>query len=237
MMIVCDNREERSGIPKELVKLGQTIEYRQLEVGDYMIEGPTTRLVLERKEAGDFITSSLSEHLNNQLFQMSLNYPYTVLILEGSLTAAIIEHEKVTRQQVYANVASAILKRPGVSGPDVVSGVISVVSTDGFLDTALLLKLLHDRIQDPEKMIRLPRLDPIKWTSKDRTIAVLASLPNIGPIRAKTILSHPRLNSLRKIANSNPTTLMEVKGIGKVLAQGIIEVMNEETEVEDNEID
>ena len=70
MTIIYDHREDASGVPIELENLGVDLQRVTLEVGDYLIQGPTVKVICERKEASDFLASFLgSERLNNQLFE------------------------------------------------------------------------------------------------------------------------------------------------------------------------
>jgi len=232
MTIIYDHREDASGVPKELERLGIETQRVTLKIGDYIIQGANSQILIERKEVSDFISSFVgSNRLNNQLFVLSTHYDYYVLILEGYLTGAIIEHENVTKKQVYANEVSAILKR-SVDGKQ---GACSILSVDDYVDTALMLSLIHDRINDPDKMIRLPRLKPLKWTKSDRLVAILSTFPMVGTKRARNILSHPDLNSIEKILAADVKTLMSVDKIGPVTAKGIKSLLVKEYETETNE--
>ena len=152
-MIICDHRESRSTVPSLLEASGTEIMKTTLDVGDYIIQGEEANIIVERKSADDYINSMIDENrLNNQLYHMSTNYEFCILMVEGYLCEAKIDRNG-TRKQGWANVASSILKR----SPDGKCGVISILFTETIYDTALTLKYLHDRIVRGDT-IRLPRL-------------------------------------------------------------------------------
>ncbi len=214
-MIVCDNRESRCIVPKQLEALHVPIEWATLEMGDYVIMG-NVNIVVERKEAKDYIDSLRHERLNNQLYRMSCNYPFTVLIVEGWLSQAARDAE-MTRKQLFGSLAGAILKR----SPDGEQGVTSIVFTDNEYDTALLLERMRYRVRKKGGLIRLPRIQTDRADTIDRSLIVLASFPSVGEVRARIILSQPGLNTLAKVLTASKKTLMEVKGIGKTTATSI----------------
>jgi Fanconi anemia group M protein len=214
-MILCDNRESRCIVPKQLEALHVPIEWATLEMGDYVIVGDVN-IVVERKEAKDYIDSLRHERLNNQLYRMSCNYPFTVLIVEGWLSRAARDAE-MTRKQLFGSLAGAILKR----SPDGEQGVTSIVFTDNEYDTALLLERMRYRIRKKGGLIRVPRIESDRADTIDRALIVLASFPGVGEVRARTILSHPELNTLAKVLAASTKTLMAIPGIGKSTASDI----------------
>lgn len=216
-MIIYDHREDRSDVPQALRDLGIELKREVLEVGDYIITGKNANLVIERKAVNDYINSMRGIHLNNQLYEMSTNFSYTILMIEGYLTGAMLELN-APRKQVLSSVATAILK-PSADGK---RGAISILMADSPYDTAWYLKVFHDNITGDKPMIRFPRIKAEKWKLEDRAVAVLSGFPDIGEKRARRILAHPRLNTLIKVVTADIKTLMEVEGIGKGIATKII---------------
>ncbi|MEM4625420.1 MAG: ERCC4 domain-containing protein, partial [Candidatus Pacearchaeota archaeon] len=76
--IFIDNREKNSLVPSELINLGLEIEFKQLEVGDYLI-GNT---VIERKTINDFLSSMINKRMISQIENLKIN-ENPLLILEG----------------------------------------------------------------------------------------------------------------------------------------------------------
>ena len=221
-MILCDNRESRCIVPKQLEALHVPIEWATLEMGDYVIMG-NVNVVVERKEASDYISSLGTERLNNQLYRMSCNYPFTVLIIEGWLSQVSRDVE-MTRKQLFGSLAGAILKR----SPDGEQGVTSIIFTDNAYDTALLLERMRYRVRKKGGLIRLPRIQTDRADTIDRALIVLASFPSVGEVRARAILSHPGLNTLAKVLTASKKALMAVKGVGKETAMHITTLAGKE---------
>lgn len=80
-VIVADHREKRSGLPDLLSQLGFTIEYKQLEAGDYIIG---ERFIIERKTASDFILSIQSNRIFDQCRKLHRTHHFPLLLLEGN---------------------------------------------------------------------------------------------------------------------------------------------------------
>jgi ERCC4-type nuclease len=57
--IRIDNREKNSLVPSELIKIGFQVEWKQLEVGDYIIYDT----IIERKTISDFKASIPSRRI------------------------------------------------------------------------------------------------------------------------------------------------------------------------------
>ena len=54
--IIIDYREKQSLVAAELVKLGFEIEFKELKVADYIVNG----VAIERKTVSDFISSMMN---------------------------------------------------------------------------------------------------------------------------------------------------------------------------------
>lgn len=218
-MIWVDHREKRSVVPTQLEKLKVPIEFKMLEVGDYIVSGKED-LCAERKDMGDYVSSLVSGRLNNELYQMSFNYPISMIIVEGYI-GEVLMHRKVKRQNYLSSLAGDITKR----SPDGVGGLVNLVMLEGPLDTALFLKFLHDKETIEGELVRLPKAERIKISDEDRKLYITASLPSIGPKRAKDLLT--KFGSIRSLANAEVGELTEIRGIGGTIAPMIHKVLNE----------
>ncbi len=218
-MIIIDQRETRSSIPHKLEELGVPTSYSMLEVGDYVVCGQES-LVVSRKAVNDYLGSMISGHLNNELLELSTNYPYSCLIVEGFITEALMARQ-MPRLNYNANLAHALLKR----SPTGKSGVISIVCLDTAYDTAYFLKSAHDCLTKEGGMIREPVLETKK--SKDNpALSILATFPQIGENRAKLLLD--RFGSLERVLTADESELCQVEGIGKTISQSILKTFKGE---------
>ena len=64
--IIVDFREKNSLVPAELIKKGFIIEFKKLEIGDYLVKD----FVIERKTKNDFIASIIDGRLKLQMREM-----------------------------------------------------------------------------------------------------------------------------------------------------------------------
>lgn len=218
-MIWVDQREKRSVVPTQLEKLGCPTEFKTLEVGDYIVSGKEN-LCIERKEIGDYVGSLVSGRLNNELYQMSFNYPISMIIVEGHVGEVLL-YRKLRRQTYLSSLAGTITRR----SPDGVGGVINLVIVDTPYDTALFLKFLHDKVTREEELVRLPKAERIKISDEDRKLYLVSSLKNVGVKRARDLLIN--FGTVRGIANAGVMELLKVKGIGYKTATSIEKLMSE----------
>ena len=122
-MIFIDSRE-KSRVPQLLENLGVPTERRTLSVGDYVILGPTRSSCITLKQCGDFLGSINSDHLNDELWQISNAYHHGVLIIFGNLDEAIIDR-KIRRETYFQYTAGCIVHEDSV-------GTISVFNCSTF---------------------------------------------------------------------------------------------------------
>ena len=217
MVIVIDEREKGSIVPAQLEKMKVPVEYRILNIGDYLI---SNQLCVERKSVGDYVGSLISGRLNNQLNRMSYHYPWSLLIVEGFIDE-VLWFRKLNRRVYLSSLAGSIVKR----APDGAQGFISLVSVSTPYDTALLLYYLHKKIEKNE--VRLPRVNvPKKRVSLEiRKLNVLCSLPGLGELKAQRLLE--RFGSIDRVVNASISELASVKGISEKMAREIWRVLHE----------
>lgn len=212
--IFVDSRETRSLVKDFLLDKKLPIEVKELEVGDYIITNGDITVIIERKDMADYVGSLVSGRLNNQLYQLSSNADYGLLIVEGYLTEAIA-FRKVKRGQINSSIAGAILR----VSPDGKQGKISVLSVESPFDTADVIEGIYKRFEEEEGFVRLPQLERIKVTPEKRAIMILATFPDIGEGKAEKLINH--FKNLKNTFNASIEELCEVPGIGKKIAEKI----------------
>jgi len=206
--VIVDQREKISGIPRLLKTLGLKVEYRMLAVGDYIL---SQGYAIERKEAHDFINSLFSGRLLDQASRLAEGYDNAILIVEGDLQS-IVE---------------------GLSNPRSVWGALATLAfnyrlhvffTYNSQQTADFLYILAKRgsIIKPERPLIYKKLS--SRTSEEMKLAILSSLPGIGPKLAKNMLEH--FGNLRKVFSASIAELTLVDGLGRVKAEKIIQILD-----------
>lgn len=206
-MILVDYREKNCIVPEELEKLGVPIKFLQLEVGDYIVTGEEN-VCVERKDSKDYVSSLTSGHLNNQLVAMSKEYGFSILLVEGTISAALVD-TGTRRHAFISSLVGSVMKR----APDGKSGTISVLPVDTPYDSALALKFIHDKNNNPEGLVRLPKLNPIRFSQDEIVLVMLMSVPGIGKKLATSILEE--FHTLQNVANASQLELMGIPKIGK----------------------
>jgi len=221
-MIFYDYHEDQSPVPGLLKRLNVPLTRTELQVGDYVASGDEN-VVIERKEAGDYISSLTDGSLHTQLYELSTNYPYAILLVEGIVTRELMER-KIKRQQLLSSLAGSILKR----SPDGKRGVISIVNVDTHWDSALFMKYCHDKVTKEGGLVRIPSLKAQKWKPEERAMGVLAGFPGVGKVRAQNIMNRPELNTLQKVMNAEIEDLVKAENIGPVVAKDVYSLARKE---------
>ena len=94
--IVVDERERKSGIPDLLRQAGATIDFAQLNVGDYIVSPETA---VERKTIQDLLNSIFDGRLFVQCSQLNEHYVKPVLIVEGNIVDLMDIREEEGEEQ------------------------------------------------------------------------------------------------------------------------------------------
>src|SRR5437879_11766121 len=100
---MADERERASGIPEELKSLGPRVEYRVLDVADYL----TGDYSVERKSVRDFIGSVFDGRLFDQAYRLSKSYDNVLLIVEGDISQRL--EELKNQRWFWGGVAYGVL--------------------------------------------------------------------------------------------------------------------------------
>ena len=214
-MIFYDYHEDQSQVPDLLKRLNVPLTRTALEVGDYAASGDEN-VIVERKEAGDYVSSLKDGSLQTQLYELSTNYPFAILLVEGKVTHQLMI-QKIKRQQLFSSLAGSILKR----SPDGKRGVISMVNVDTPWDSALFLKYCHEKVTKEGGLVRIPMLKAQKWKPAERAMGVLSGFPGVGKVRAQNIMDRTELNTLQKVMNAEVNDLVKAEKVGPVVAEDI----------------
>ncbi|MEN3000094.1 MAG: ERCC4 domain-containing protein [Acidilobaceae archaeon] len=173
LRVYADYREEQSGIPSMLEKMGVVVIRENLPAGDYLLPGD---LVVERKTAEDYVNSLHDGRLFDQARRVLESYDNLLLIVEGDLerTARMRGREK----HVISSIASLLLEG------------VKVVSSSGPKYTAQLLEALARKSSETrgKRVVihRKPKLESLReWQ-----LYVVSSFPGVGEKMAEKILEH-----------------------------------------------
>jgi len=205
--IVVDNREYRSNVVRNLTIKDVFVEPQQLDVGDYIL---SSRIGVERKNVDDFLESLIDGKLFKQISRLRNTYSRPILILEGD---NLLTKRNINHNAIFGSLASIS-----------VDFGIPVLNTKNASETADLLIVIAKREQREDKKSVAIRGEKTQMSLKESQQFIIEGLPNVSAVIAKRLLSH--FGSIKDIANASEKELIEVKGVGKNIAFGIIKLFN-----------
>jgi len=188
--IFIDNREKNSLVPSELSKLGFDIKFRQLPVGDYLINN----VAIERKSINDLKSSIINKRIFSQMMELR-QYPINFLIIEG------LNKKEFTSGIIHENALRGFLISAQIDYK------IPVIFSENEKETALYISILSKRKENREISLRAKK---ISLDKKEQVRFILEGFPNIGPVKAKLLIKE--FKSLKNIINSSEKELKNILG-------------------------
>jgi ERCC4-type nuclease len=207
--IIVDEREKASEVPAFLKNFGLQVEYRMLDIADYVV---SQECAVERKQERDFLKSLYSGRLFDQAHRLSEIYSRPVLVVEGNLPLTIKGTEN---PRALWGALTAMMFMYG----------ITVFFTPDEEQTAQIIYSLAKQktFTKPLKgpfVQRKPKTEEIERTQ----IYLVASLPGIGPKLARRVLRH--FQTVRRVFGASAAELSTVEGIGRVKAEQIVKTLD-----------
>ncbi len=201
-MILIDFRERI--FPEVFENKNIPYQKKYLELGDFVFNN----IVIERKTREDFEESIIDLRLFKQLEQLKKTFENVILIVEGE------RHEYRIKREAILGAYAAI----------VVDYKVPIFFTRDPEKTADLIYAIYKHVNKKKKTI-LPIFPKRKHlTPRESQIAILESLPNIGPRMARELLDY--FGSPKGVFNADIEELSKVKGIGKKRAKIIYNIIN-----------
>jgi DNA excision repair protein ERCC-4 len=207
--VIVDERERPSGVPDELRSLGATIEYRVLDVADYVVGA----YAVERKSVRDFVSSLYSGRLFDQAHRLGEAYRTSMLVVEGDFW------EELKRVRNPRSLWGALIS-------SVLDFGLNVFFTPDGRQTAQFLFTLgkggrHTRSSGgPPVIVRKPRNQQLNRIQ----LSVLSSLPGIGPRMAGQLLGY--FGSLRNVFSASMTDIAVGAGLGRSRALALTKLLD-----------
>jgi Fanconi anemia group M protein len=207
--IVADQRELDATIARDLsTREDVDVRLETLAVGDYVL---SDRAVVERKSTADFVDSLLNEgdrSIFEQIGDAARHYARPIVILEGD---GLYEQRNVHPNAIRGALASLAID----------FGASVLRTTDGD-DTADLLEVIARREQETEDREVSVHGEKGAKTLTEQQEYVVASIAEIGPVTARTLLAD--VGSVEAVMTASESDLTDVEGIGPVTAERITEV-------------
>jgi len=214
-VVVVDKREEKSGVPKILSRLGISLRYELLEVGDYLLPGD---ILIERKEVGDFLSSLLDGRLFDQASNLVKVSENPTILIEGDLSKIFARFEN--KAAIWGAIASL--------GYDF---KLTLLYTPSPEETANLIAMISKRSPKKEEYHLKPKKK--KADIHELQLNIVASLPGVGIVRAKRLLE--RLGTVRAVFSADASQLSRLGGIPYETSLKIFKLLNTRYGVEAGE--
>ncbi|MBU2561280.1 MAG: DEAD/DEAH box helicase [Nanoarchaeota archaeon] len=216
LKVFADFREKASGVIKELIDMGISVNMQTLNVGDYLL---STRVGVEYKKVPDFVDSIIDGRLLDQIKSLKQNFERPMIIIEG-------------QEDIYAMRKIAANAIRGMLATIMVSYGIPVIQTKTVKETASLMAVIAKREQDPDFREFNPHGSRKPMTTKELQEYIVSALPGIGPTLAKPLLE--RFGSVKNLVNASEEELKEIEKIGEKRAKEIQRLLTERYENENN---
>ncbi len=194
LKVVVDHREKNSLVVSELVKLGFLIEWGQLPVGDYIVNGTA----VERKTVSDLCASIKNRRVFSQLNELQ-QYEKRIIMIEGILEKDLYScgiHENAMRGFILS--VGIDYKTP-------------LAFTFDERDSAKYMRVLARRGDKPETGLRAKKK---MLGEEEQARFVLEGFPGVGPTKARKLIE--KFGSLESIFCADENELEKILGIKAV---------------------
>jgi len=192
--IIVDYREKNSLVIAEIISLGIEIEFKELKVADYIVNGTA----IERKTVFDFISSMKNRRLIRQLEEIQ-QYENRLLLIEG-----------IDEQDLYSDDPENLGMHPNSIRGFLLSIVLNykvpIIFTKNYGDTAQFISVLSKK----EKKESPTNITKKSLNASERIQFILEGFPGVGPKTAKKLLKE--FKTLKGVINAPLEELREVLG-------------------------
>jgi ERCC4-type nuclease len=211
MKILVDDRE----VSKELFEAFDYYSHKEnfewqkqrLIVGDFLYND----VVIERKEASDFISSIIDGRLKEQAAKMCLNYKNKYLILEGN---PFNTESEINPHAIIGKMTSLLIK----------DGISILPVSNAHQCAYAVFSICKKHSEAPNSDIDTYRvLHALR--QHEPLVAMLCQVPGLGLDKANTISGHYNGSIKNLLANANIASLTSIEGIGPKTAASIIKFM------------
>ena len=212
MNIKVDTREHNQELfdSFDILSVDKNLSYERtfLEVGDVACGN----IVIERKEANDFVGSIMDGRLREQAAKMSLNYQYKYVIVEGNPYRT---KSNINAHAVIGKMTSLLVKH------DIKLLFVETPEQFAFACYSIIKKHIDEGNFNPEEFKKLQ----YKVGKSDVVSAMLYQIPNLGYEKARKIAEMFDFSLPKLIAQASKEKLMLIDGIGATMAERICDLL------------
>ena len=230
MELIIDSREN-SDFSSEVISTANRINVLNkkefLEIGDYVIGDAC----FEAKSAQDFLQSIMNKRIWTQVDNMDKNYNNSFVVVYGTAEKAVVKVMKYikldsnqSRQQMKNKL---MLQFRGAIGRLRLDYGINVIWRDTVEDAAEELVTLAKMIPVQRNIITPTTLKRV--ATHDVRVDMLTTIKGISNTKAEELLKE--YGCIMEIGDCKPSEITIIKGIGKTVADRILNILNSEEKV------
>ena len=230
MELIIDSREN-SDFSSEVIRKANRINVLNkkefLEIGDYVIGDAC----FEAKSAQDFLQSIMNKRIWTQVDNMDKNYTNSFVVVYGTAEKAVVKVMKYikldsnqSRQQMKNKL---MLQFRGAIGRLRLDYGINVIWRDTVEDAAEELVTLAKMIPVQRNIITPTTLKRV--ATHDVRVDMLTTIKGISNTKAEELLKE--YGCIMEIGDCKPSEITIIKGIGKTVADRILNILNSEEKV------
>ncbi|MFA9416209.1 DEAD/DEAH box helicase [Natrinema sp. HArc-T2] len=207
--IVADQREMDANIARDLSRREEIdVRLETLAVGDYVL---SDRVAVERKSVADFVDSLVGgdRSVFEQVGAMARHYSRPIVVVEGD---GLYE-----QRDIHPNAVRGALSSLAVDFG------ASVLRTESEADTTELLAVIAGREQATADREVSVHGEKASKTLSEQQEYVVASIAEIGPVTARSLLEE--FGTVEGVMIATEDELQAADGVGQVTAERIREVI------------
>ena len=180
-----------------------------LPIADFVF--PEKNTAIEHKRWPDFVGSTVSGRLKEQLYNMASNYQNCFLIISGERTD--IGDNSIHPHSISGSIVSVATKHR-----------IPIIWAKDDEDIAYCVLRCYAKVDEPLK----PFIDSakrLKYSDEQIKVAMLATIPSFGTKRAKKLLESCDWD-LKRIATLTEDNVFEVEGMTEGMAFNLLKIFS-----------
>lgn len=222
--IVVDERERSSGIPDLLKKVGASVDYAQLAVGDYIVSPETA---VERKTVYDLVHSIYDGRLYIQCSELARHYTKPVVVVQGDLARLqeipedVLDGNKIEKLKERLPLAYDALATVAIEFR------IPIIHAPDAEQAAMLLHTMASKtLQQNGGRAAGPLLRKIRKENPVylQQLSVLSSVPGVGDKLAARMLE--KFKTPQRALNASVAELATIQGFGLARAQRLRKILD-----------
>ncbi len=205
--LVVSHRVEDSELGETLGEMGFETDAKELELADVVV---SSRVAVAVRTVEEFIRGISDGSVQSSLAKMKHEYLHPILIVQGAPEG---EGVQAGNAAVYDALSSILAEYH-----------MPILSTGNADETAAAIRALRRQEETREAKDRKGMQTTLDVSS--RQMFLVQGLPNVSATLAQRLLK--RFGSVKGIADADVEELMQVDGIGRVIAEGIHTVLRKD---------